>query len=132
MEDIMDYGIDFKKGDGLVPVVAQDAQTGKILMVAYANEEAFEYTLKTQKATYWSRSRNKIWCKGETSGNYQTVVDILIDCDEDTLIYKVEQQGLKAACHEGYESCFFRSFKDGKWVYNGDPKQFDPDQVYKK
>ena len=124
--------IDFDKSGGLVPAIAQDADTGKILMLAYVNKEAFEYTLKTNKATYWSRSRKKIWCKGETSGNYQEIVDILIDCDNDTLIYKIKQHGLKAACHMGYESCFYRHLKDGEWVYNGEPKKFNPEDVYKK
>ena len=83
--------IDFEKGNGLVPVIAQDAESGKVLMLAYINKEAFEYTLKTGRATYWSRSRGKLWRKGEESGNFQEIVDILIDCDNDTLIYKVTQ-----------------------------------------
>lgn len=124
--------IDFEKGNGLVPVIAQDADSGKVLMLAYVNKEAFEYTLKTGRATYWSRSRGKLWRKGEESGNFQEIVDILIDCDNDTLIYKVVQKGLGAACHEGYESCFFRSYTDGKWVYNGEIKKFEPNEVYKK
>jgi len=123
--------IDFDKTGGLIPAVAQDAKTGKILMLAYVNKEAFEYTLKTKKATYWSRSRNKIWCKGETSGNYQEIIDILIDCDNDAIVYKVKQHGYGAACHTGHESCFYRHLKDSEWVYNGDPKKFDPDDVYK-
>jgi phosphoribosyl-AMP cyclohydrolase len=122
--------INFEKGGGLVPVITQDAETGKVLMFAYANKEAFAHTLATGKATYWSRSRQKLWCKGEESGNYQEIVDILIDCDEDTLIYKVRQKGLGAACHKGYESCFYRHLKDGKWEYNGEPKLFNPDDVY--
>lgn len=124
--------IDFKKGNGLVPVIAQDAKSGKVLMLAYANEEAFNYTLTTKKATYWSRSRNKLWCKGEESGNYQEIVDILIDCDNDTIIYKVNQKGLGAACHLGYESCFFRTLKNKKWEYNGEEKKFEPEDIYKK
>ncbi len=123
--------IDFEKGDGLVPVITQDVKTGEVLMLAYANREAFEYTIKTGKATYWSRSRNKLWCKGEESGNYQEIVEILIDCDEDTLLYKVNQKG-GAACHEGYESCFFRTLQKGEWVNNGKVRVFDPKTVYKK
>jgi len=128
----MNSMINFEKGNGLVPVIAQDAESGKVLMLAYINKEAFEYTLKTGRATYWSRSRGKLWRKGEESGNFQEIVDIMIDCDNDTLIYKVIQKGLAAACHEGYESCFFRSYKDGKWVYNGEIKKFEPNDVYKK
>lgn len=124
--------IDFDKQGGLVPVVTQDAVSGKVLMVAYANREALNYTIKSGKATYWSRSRKELWCKGESSGNYQKIVEILTDCDADTLIYKVNQKGLGAACHKGYESCFYRSYKDGAWEYNGDPKKFDPSEVYKK
>jgi phosphoribosyl-AMP cyclohydrolase len=124
--------IDFAKSDGLIPAIAQDAKTGKILMLAYINEEAFNNTIKTGKATYWSRSRNKLWCKGEESGNYQEIVDILIDCDNDTVIYKVNQKGDGAACHTGHESCFYRHLVNGEWIYNNEPKKFDPDNVYKK
>jgi len=122
--------INFCKENGLVPAIAQDAVTGKILMLAYVNQEAFQHTLKTGKATYWSRSRNKLWCKGEESGNYQEIVDILVDCDNDALIYKVTQKGLGAACHTGYESCFYRHLSDGKWEYNGEIKKFEPEKVY--
>ncbi len=116
-------GINFNKAGGLVPVIAQDVESGKVLMLAYANSEAFENTLKTGKATYWSRSRNKLWCKGEESGNYQDVIEILIDCDEDALIYKVKQAGIGAACHTGYVSCFYRSLVNGAWQYNGEEKK---------
>jgi phosphoribosyl-AMP cyclohydrolase len=98
--------IDFAKGDGLVPVVTQDVKSGKVLMVAYANKEAVELTLKTKMAHYWSRSRNKLWKKGEESGNTQKVIEVLIDCDGDTLLYQVDQTG--PACHTGNETCFFR------------------------
>jgi phosphoribosyl-AMP cyclohydrolase len=98
--------IDFAKGDGLVPVVTQDAKSGKVLMVAYANKEAVELTLKTRMAHYWSRSRNKLWKKGEESGNLQKIHEVLIDCDGDTLLYVVDQTG--PACHTGNETCFFR------------------------
>lgn len=98
----------FEKRGGLVPVVAQDARSGEVLMLAYANKEAFRLTLKTSIATYYSTSRGKIWIKGETSGNLQKIKKILIDCDGDALIYIVEQKG-KGACHTGEKSCFFRS-----------------------
>ena len=98
--------VDFKKGEGLVPVVTQDVESGKVLMVAYANEEAVRLTLETRLAHYWSRSRNKLWKKGEESGNVQKVHDVLIDCDGDTLLYVVDQSG--PACHTGNETCFFR------------------------
>jgi len=123
--------IDFDKLGGLVPVVTQDAESGKVLMLAYVNKEAFEETVKTGKAVYWSRSREKLWKKGEESGNCQEIKEILIDCDNDTLLYRVVQRG-GAACHEGYESCFFRTWRDGEWEYNGEEKKFDPGNVYKK
>lgn len=98
--------VDFKKGEGLVPVVTQDAKSGKVLMVAYANEQAVKLTLETRFAHYWSRSRNKLWKKGEESGHVQKVHEVLIDCDGDTLLYVVDQEG--PACHTGNETCFFR------------------------
>src|SRR5271157_4998095 len=98
--------IDFEKMGGLIPVIAQDVN-GKVLMLAYADKDAIEETLRTGKAVYWSRSRNKRWMKGEESGNYQEVAEVLVDCDADALIYRVKQKG--AACHEGYESCFYRT-----------------------
>jgi len=97
--------LDFKKGNGLIPVVVQDAKTKEILMQAYANQEAIDLTLKTKKATYWSRSRNEIWVKGETSGHTQKVISVSTDCDYDSLLYVVEQTG--PACHTGEYSCFF-------------------------
>jgi phosphoribosyl-AMP cyclohydrolase len=97
--------IDFGKGNGLVPVVTQEAKTGKVLMLAYANKEAVEETMKTKRATYWSRSRNELWKKGDTSGHVQKVRRVLVDCDNDTLLYVVEQVG--PACHTGKHSCFF-------------------------
>jgi phosphoribosyl-AMP cyclohydrolase len=96
--------LDFKKGNGLIPVVVQDAKTKEVLMQAYANREAVENTLKTGKATYWSRSRNELWVKGETSGHTQRIVYILTDCDFDSLLYVVEQIG--PACHTGEYTCF--------------------------
>ena len=104
--------IDFEKGKGLVPVVVQDEKSGKVLMLAYANREALEKTIKTGYAHYYSRSRRKIWKKGETSGNVQRVKRILLDCDADTLLYIVEQEGV--ACHTGEYSCFFRTIAERK------------------
>jgi len=98
--------INFDKGDGLVPVVVQDVDTKKVLMVAYANKEALERTIETGFAHYFSRSRKKLWKKGETSGNLQKVINIYLDCDGDTLLYEVKQEGV--ACHTGEYSCFFR------------------------
>jgi phosphoribosyl-AMP cyclohydrolase len=120
---------DFSKGGGLLPVIAQDAETGQVLMLAYMNREAWEKTLETGTVHYWSRSRRKLWLKGETSGHVQKVVDILVDCDLDTLLIKVRQLG-GAACHEGYKSCFFRRLKDGAFEII-ENKVFDPKEVYK-
>ncbi len=99
--------VDFEKGNGLVPVVVQDIDTKVVLMLAYANKEALMKTIETGFAHYYSRSRRKIWKKGETSGNVQRIVKILLDCDEDTLLYLVKQKGV--ACHTGEYSCFFRT-----------------------
>jgi phosphoribosyl-AMP cyclohydrolase len=101
--------VDFAKGNGLVPCVVQDVKTGQVLMLAYMNEESLKKTMATGLATYWSRSRQALWTKGETSGHYQHVRQILIDCDEDTLLIKVEQDG--AACHTGKYSCFYRTIE---------------------
>ena len=123
--------LDFSKSDdGLIPVIAQDWQTGEVLMLAYMNEESFRRTLETGKATYWSRSRQKFWVKGESSGNVQLVKEILVDCDEDTLVLKIEQIG-GAACHEGYRSCFFRRVAGDELVVIGE-RVFDPAEVYGK
>ena len=123
--------IDFKKSaDGLVPAIVQEYQTGAVLMLAYVNKEAWEKTLETGKAHYWSRSRNELWLKGESSGNLQLIKDILVDCDQDTIIYKVEQKG-GAACHKGYPSCFYRKVQ-GKGFVTIEQPVFDPDKVYKK
>lgn len=97
--------LDFAKGNGLIPVITQDAKTKAVLMQAFANKEAVELTLKTKKATYWSRSRNEIWVKGETSGNTQKIISVSTDCDYDSLLYVVEQNG--PACHTGEYSCFY-------------------------
>ena len=120
--------IDFKKGDGLIPVIIQDASTNEVLMMAYMNQIAWEETLRTKKACFWSRSRQKLWIKGETSGHYQEVREALLDCDSDTLLLKVDQKG-GAACHTGYRSCFHRRYEEGEWKVSGE-KVFDPKEVY--
>ncbi|MDJ0624577.1 MAG: phosphoribosyl-AMP cyclohydrolase [Desulfocapsaceae bacterium] len=123
--------LDFTKSEtGLIPAIAQDFETGEILMLAYINEEAFKRTVKTGKAHYWSRSRNEIWLKGESSGHVQEIKEILVDCDADTVVYKVHQIG-GAACHKGYISCFFRIVEGNKLKTVGE-KIFDPDKVYGK
>lgn len=122
--------LDFPKQGGLVPVVVQDADDGTVLMLAYMNELAFRRTVETRRATYWSRSRNELWVKGESSGHTQEVDEILIDCDDDTLLLKVRQMG-GAACHEGYRSCFFRRVETDATVVIGE-RIFDPKEVYKK
>ncbi len=122
--------LDFAKGDGLVPAIAQDWKTGEILMLAYINEEAWNETLKTGNATYWTRSRKKLWRKGEESGNVQKVKEIYVDCDEDTVIFKVEQIG-GAACHEGFRTCFFRKVEGNVLKIIGE-RVFNPDEVYNK
>lgn len=115
-----------KFSDGLVPVVVQDVKNHKVLMVAYADHEAVELTRQTGFAHYYSRSRRKIWKKGEESGHVQRVIRILVDCDEDCLLYEVEQTG--AACHTGHPTCFFRTI-DGEVLSE---KVFDPEKVYTK
>jgi phosphoribosyl-AMP cyclohydrolase len=122
--------IDFTKTGGLIPAIAQDADSGEVLMLAWMNAEAFEETVRTRRAVYFSRSRNKLWRKGEESGHIQNVVDIYVDCDADTILLKVRQVG-DAACHEGYKSCFFRKWSDGQLMIVAD-KVFDPHQVYSK
>src|SRR6201981_3393908 len=105
--------IDCDKAGGLVPAIAQDADTGEVLMLAWMNREAYDETLRTGRACYWSRSRGKLWRKGEESGHVQEVREILVDCDADTILLKVHQIG-GAACHEGYASCFFRRLESGE------------------
>jgi phosphoribosyl-AMP cyclohydrolase len=114
----------------LIPVIAQDDATGEVLMLAYMNEEAWGETIKTGRVCYFSRSRNKLWRKGEESGNVQEVKSIYFDCDADTLLIKVNQIG-GAACHEGYKSCFFRRVDSGTVEVVGE-RVFDPAEVYKK
>ena len=122
--------LDFNKTGGLVPAIVQDFQTGEILMLAYMNPEAFNATLSTGKATYYSRSRQTLWVKGETSGNTQLIKEIRIDCDDDTVLLKVEQLG-GAACHTGHRSCFYKKIEDGSIRIMGEPI-FDPREVYDK
>jgi phosphoribosyl-AMP cyclohydrolase len=123
--------LNFAKSEfGLLPAIAQESETGDVLMLAYINQEAWEKTLATGKAHYWSRSRKKIWLKGETSGHVQLVKEILVDCDEDTVVFKVKQIG-GASCHKGYGSCFFRRVEGRSLVVIGE-RVFDPDKVYKK
>lgn len=120
----------FAKGNGLLPAIAQDHHTGEVLMLAYINEEAWRQTIATGKAHYWSRSRNQLWLKGESSGHVQLVKEILVDCDQDTVVFRVEQLG-GAACHKGYHSCFFRRLEDGALTVK-DTLVFDPAEVYRK
>jgi len=121
--------LDFNKMGGLVPAIIQDADSNKVLMLAYMDKNAWEKTLETGKTWFYSRSRNKYWMKGEESGNVQNVKEVLIDCDDDTVLIKVEQVG-KAACHTGYRSCFFRRLD--REVEVVEEKIFDPEKVYKK
>ena len=115
---------------GLIPAIAQDDKTGEVLMLAFMNQTAWEATLKTGRATYYSRTRDTLWVKGLTSGHIQHVKEIRVDCDADTVLLKVEQVG-GAACHTGYASCFFQRVEDGALVRVGRPV-FDPKEVYKE
>jgi phosphoribosyl-AMP cyclohydrolase len=119
----------FDKGNGLLPAIVQDHATGEVLMLAYINEEAWLQTLATGKAHYWSRSRNKLWLKGESSHHYQLIKEIRVDCDADTVLYKVEQLG-GAACHTGFRSCFYRRVEKEGLITEGE-RIFDPEEVYK-
>jgi len=123
-------GPDFAKGNGLLPAVVQDAETGEVLMMAYMNAESYAETLKTGRAVYYSRSRKRLWRKGEESGNAQHVRDVYIDCDRDTILLKVRQLG-GAACHEGYQSCFYRRVTPEGLEIVG-RRVFDPQEVYGK
>ena len=115
--------------DGLITAVAQDAASGRILMVAWMNREALSQTVARKEAVYWSRSRNQLWHKGEASGHVQKVLEVRLDCDADAVLLKVEQVA-GIACHTGRESCFFRRLEDGKWVHT-DPVLKDPQLIYK-
>mgnify|MGYP001283447277 CR=1 FL=1 len=121
---------DFDKQNGLLPVITQNAEDGRVLMLAYMNDLAWEATIRTGKAHYWSRSRGKLWCKGEESGHVQLVREIFLDCDLDTILLKVEQVG-GAACHTGHVSCFYRRYADGRLEAVDEPV-FDPKEVYRK
>ena len=122
--------LDFRKGNGILPAIVQDVTSGKVLMLAYMNNRAWTLTLQTGEAHYWSRTRRKIWHKGETSGNIQIIKEIIVDCDYDSILLKIEQVG-GAACHLGYESCFHNKInKNGEQTVIGN-KIFDPEEVYK-
>ncbi len=114
--------------DGLVPAIAQDIASGRILMMAWMNAESLDLTVQSGKAVYWSRSRNRLWRKGESSGHEQLVKDIQLDCDGDAIILKVSQQG-DIACHTGRESCFYRELRDGRWQ-TVEPVIRDPKEIY--
>ncbi len=122
--------LNFNKSDGLIPVIVQDNITLDILMLAYMNQEAFDLTVKTNIAHYWSRSRQSLWQKGETSGNTQEVIDIKIDCDEDTILLLVNQIG-DVACHTGHKSCFYRTIKDTELIENS-KVLIEPEKLYGK
>ncbi len=130
VNDKSEQGPDFAKCDGLLPAIAQDVVSGEVLMMAYMNPESYAETVETGRAVYYSRSRKKLWRKGEESGNVQMVHAIYVDCDRDTILLKVEQIG-GAACHEGYKSCFFRRVTPAGLEVEGD-RVFDPAEVYKK
>jgi len=120
--------LDFEKAGGLVTAVIQDHATGRVLMVGFMNEEAFRRTVESGFATFWSRSRQKLWLKGESSGHRLAVKEIATDCDRDAVLVKVEAQG-PGVCHEGYESCFFRRLEGGEWKV-AEPRTYDPNEVY--
>jgi len=122
--------LDFDKLDGLIPAVMQDHATGRVLMVGFMNAEAFQKTVETGYATFFSRSRNKLWMKGETSGHRLVVKEIATDCDRDTVLLKVEALG-PGVCHEGYASCFFRRLENGAWAIS-EARAYDPESVYTK
>jgi phosphoribosyl-AMP cyclohydrolase len=125
-----DQVIDFDKLGGILPVIAQDNTTGEVLMMAYMNQDAFAETLRAGRVCYFSRSRNRLWRKGEESGNVQELRGVYLDCDADTLLVKVRQIG-GAACHEGYPSCFFRQI-EGEELNVIAQRVFNPDDVYNK
>jgi phosphoribosyl-AMP cyclohydrolase len=122
--------LNFDKLNGLVPAIVQDYKTGEVLMLAFMNEEAWQKTLETGLAHYYSRTRNTLWQKGSSSGHVQRVKEIYVDCDNDTVLLKVEQVG-GAACHTGYRSCFYRKLENGELKVVGE-KVFNPEEVYKK
>jgi len=125
----MTYSPNFEKGNGLVPAIIQDYQTGKILMLGFLNKSAWEKTLETGLVHFYSRTRDKLWLKGETSGHYLVLKEVYVDCDEDTLLFKVEPKG--PVCHEGYMSCFYRKLENGK-LKIVEKKLYHPEEVYGK
>jgi phosphoribosyl-AMP cyclohydrolase len=124
----MSESLDFEKTGGLITAVVQDASTRRVLMVGYMNREAFDRTLATGHVTFFSRSRRKLWTKGESSGHYLVLKSIATDCDGDALLVEAEPLS-PGICHNGYESCFYRTWRDGNWVET-DQKVYDPDAVY--
>lgn len=120
--------IDFEKLGGMVPAIIQDSESSEVLMLGFINREAFDLTIETGFVHYWSRSKKRLWMKGESSGHTQLVKEMRIDCDNDTLLIKVVQNG-GAACHEGYKSCFFRVIKKGTAIIDGE-RIFNPEDVY--
>lgn len=114
--------------EGLVPAIVQDAKNGEVLMLAFMNAESLKITLGTGKMTFWSRSRKKLWVKGDTSGHTQNVVEFRMDCDGDALVFLVKQEG--GACHTGFRSCFYRRFGSGGWIEDGE-RVFKPEEVYR-
>jgi len=125
MDDKVVSAVDFEKNGGIVPVVTQEHRSGRVLMLAYMNRDAFIETLATRRACYYSRSRRALWRKGEQSGNFQVVTGVRLDCDGDALVLLVDQRGDGAACHEGYQSCFFRNLEDEQWKI-ADQRRVDP------
>ncbi|HSV96338.1 MAG TPA: phosphoribosyl-AMP cyclohydrolase [Spirochaetota bacterium] len=120
--------LNFEKSGGLIPAIAQDYKTGEVLMMAFINRESWELTLSTGIVHYWSRSRNKLWKKGESSGNVQEVKEVRVDCDNDCVLFKIDQIG-EAACHTGFRSCFYRVVRCDSLIEDC-VKVFDPDKVY--
>jgi phosphoribosyl-AMP cyclohydrolase len=114
---------------GLIPAIVQDAASGQVLMMAWMNDEALRHTLETRQATFYSRSRGKIWVKGESSGHVQRVMEVRLDCDQDTVLLRVEAAG--PACHAGYQTCFYRAFEGSGELTFMEPRVFEPDQVYR-
>src|SRR3989338_2918745 len=120
--------LNFEKMNGLIPAIVQDYKTNQVLMFGFMNKEAWQKTLETKKTTFFSRSKNKLWIKGKTSGNFQFIKEIFVDCDNDTVLLKVEQK--RGACHEGYKSCFFRKLENNELKII-EKRIFDPKEVYK-
>ena len=124
----MSEPLNFDKQNGLIAAVVQDADSKRVLMIGYMNREAFDKTLATQHVTFFSRSRQKLWTKGESSGHYLLLKSIATDCDGDALLIQAEPLG-PGVCHDGYESCFYRTFQNGNWVQS-EARAYDPEAVY--